>query len=55
MGATGAYVRLKRDGKWVNVEIDDFTDEELDAFLTPENGVKWARFLAAFIRDYEEG
>lgn len=56
--ATEAYFRIKRDGEWQSVEIDDMTDEELDYISTvrPEMGWKWAKFLAAWIRDnVEEG
>lgn len=66
--ATGAYVRIekKREGagtepdssEWVNVEIDQLTNEELDRFLTGNNSIelyKWAKFLASWIRDNVEG
>ena len=50
---TGAYLRIKRDGKWGNVEVDQLTDEELEnlAEQQPERGWTWARFLAKWIRD----
>ena len=51
---TGAFIRIERDGKWSNVEIDQLTDEELIevAEARPEHGWKWAKFLAAWIRDH---
>ena len=30
---TGAYVRVKRDGKWVNVEVEYMTSEEREVAL----------------------
>jgi len=52
--ATGAYIRLERDGKFVPVEIDQLTDEELETLERncPEHGWLWAKFLAAWIRDH---
>lgn len=50
---TGAFVRVCRDGKWQPVEFDELTDAEMDAFAEkqPEDGWKWAKFFAKFIRD----
>jgi len=58
---TNAYVRIQRDGRWEDVEFDQLTDEELDAIrdrsmaagasYASEEGWKWAKFLAAWIRD----
>jgi len=50
---TGAYIRIKRDGKWQNIEIDQLTDRELETFAErqPDMGWKWAKFLARWIRD----
>lgn len=50
---TGAYIRIERDGKWQSIEIDQLTDEELESFSKqqPEDGWKWAKFLAGWIRD----
>jgi hypothetical protein len=50
---TGAYVRIRRDGEWQNVEFDELTDAEMEAFAErdPESGWKWAKFFARFIRD----
>ena len=51
--ATGAHVRVCRDNEWQNIEIDQLTDGELDAFAnrTPETGWMWAKFLARWMRD----
>lgn len=50
---TGAYVRIKRDHIWISVEIDQLSDDELVelSHMLPEDGWKWAKFLAAWIRD----
>ena len=51
--ATGAYLRIERDNEWVNIEIDQLTDDELDSLAKdqPGEGWVWAKFLAAWIRD----
>jgi hypothetical protein len=52
---TGAFVRMQRAGRWQEVEIDQLTDAELDAFAEsqgPEYGWQWAKFLARWIRDH---
>jgi len=51
---TGAFIRIKRDGKWTEVEIDKMTNDELDQFASeyPERGWMWAKFLAKYIRDF---
>ncbi len=51
---TGAYVRIERAGRWQNVEFDELTPDEFDAFAAaqPEQrGWVWAKFLAQWIRD----
>jgi len=50
---TGAYLRVKRNDKWENIEIDQMTDVELDALAErqPNDGWVWAKYLAKFIRD----
>lgn len=50
---TNAYVRILRDDRWQNIEINQLTDDELEAFADkhPECGWMWAKFLAKWIRD----
>lgn len=51
---TGAFVRIKRSGRWVNVDITELTDPELDAFFAERDAAevrKWVRMLAGWIRD----
>jgi len=51
---TGAFIRIKRNNEWDNIEIDQMTDEELDQ-LEKDQGIDrgwlWAKFLAKWIRD----
>ena len=50
---TGAFVRIERDGKWQNIEINQLTDDELKSFSKkyPDAGWRWAIFLAKWVRD----
>ena len=54
---TGAYIRVKRDNKWQNLDIACLTDDELDAWIgtkpiyRDDNGWGWTKFLASWIRD----
>ena len=44
----GAYLRVKREGKWQNIEIEYLTDgerEELFKDDSPENILKWLNFM----------
>lgn len=31
---TGAYLRVQREGKWCNIEVEHLTDEERTSILT---------------------
>jgi hypothetical protein len=50
---TFIFVNVMRDGKWVNLEIDDLTDEEIEALAVshPDKGWMWASALIKWIRD----
>jgi hypothetical protein len=53
---TGAYLRVKRDDQWQNIEIDQMTDAELDDMERrsgddPAYAWSWVKFLAKWIRD----
>jgi len=50
---TGAFIRIERDGKWVNLDIVCLTDEELADLekSQPDRGWMWAKFLSGWIRD----
>jgi hypothetical protein len=52
---TGLFIRIERAGRFVNLEIEDLSDEELRAFAQSqpvERGWAWAITLAAWIRDH---
>ena len=45
---TGAYLRVKREGKWQNVELEYMTDaerEELFKEAPTEEVLKWLNFM----------
>ena len=50
---TGAFVRIERDGKWYNIEIEQLTEDELDSFARkhPGAGWRWAKLLVKWIRN----
>lgn len=54
---TGYFVRVERNGRWQNLEIETLTDAELDALQTIEishhgsSGWQWTKALAKWIRD----
>ncbi len=49
---TGAYLRVERNGKWENIEVEHLTKEErLTLFKdrSPEELVRWMDMLCEFI------
>ena len=48
---SGAYVRIKRDGAWQNLLIEELTPDELGEFAKahPGDGWKWAIFLVGYV------
>lgn len=45
---TGAYLRVKRNDSWENIEVEHLTDEERNELFiqrTPEELVKWMNLL----------
>ena len=53
---TGIYVRVKRDGKFENIEFELLTDKEMEEFVAmkreqKQDGWSWAISLAKFLRD----
>ena len=52
---TGAFVRVQdANGKFVNIEIEQCTDEQLEQIAkdTPRQKLEaWMKFLAGWIRD----
>jgi hypothetical protein len=53
---TGAYLRVEREGKWQNIEVEQLTEEELkEKFLKrePEELVNWMSMLCGYLRRIE--
>jgi hypothetical protein len=53
---TGAYLRVERDGKWQNIEVEHLTEDELKAkFLgrEPEELVSWMAMLCKYLQRLE--
>ena len=53
---TGVYVRVKRNGKWENIEFELLTDKEMEEFVAEkqeqkQDGWKWVVFYAKYLRD----
>ena len=47
---TGAYLRIKREGKWQNVEIEYLSDKEREELFKeagPEEVLKWLNFMCS--------
>lgn len=54
---TGAFIRLQREGRYVNVDVAEMTDEELKAYFLDGDLEKvklasWCKFLASWVRDH---
>jgi len=52
---TGYYVRVHRDGRYANIEIDQCTDDELEGVFACAGASlsrQWAMALARWIRDH---
>jgi len=49
----GAYIRIKRDGKYQPVDIAECSQEELNSFAEecPEDGWRWAKSLVLWIQN----
>ena len=51
---TGVYVRVKREGKWENIQFELLTDKEMQEFADNDKsnrGWAWAIFFAKYLRD----
>jgi hypothetical protein len=51
---TNIYVRIKRNGQWEPIEMDQLTDAEMDAFISSQgdrSGWPFVKALAKWIRD----
>jgi hypothetical protein len=54
---TGAFVRIERGGRTQNVEFDDLSEKELEAFAAehPDDADRWLAFLIGWIRERVQG
>ena len=48
---TGAYLRVKRDGKYHNIEVEHLTDDERETAIGEEDRIKCLYFLCNFVKD----
>jgi hypothetical protein len=48
---TGIYVRIERDGRWQDLEIEALADPELESFFSGQDCESWAISLVKWIRD----
>ena len=52
---TGAYVRIKRNDKWENIEVEHLNDEERkDLFTDHEELMKWFNFTCNKLVEIEQ-
>ena len=48
---TGAYIRVKRDGVWHNIEIEHLTDDERCAiFKDDPNLIHWLNLVCNWLK-----
>lgn len=53
---TGAYLRVKRDGKWEAIEVEHLTDEEREdalAMREPKALLPWINMLCRVVAETE--
>ena len=51
---TGAYIRIKRDSKWQNIEVEHLTDDERKEALKEEtNLMPWLNMVCGKLREVE--
>lgn len=53
---TGAYLRVERDGKWRNIEVEHLTPDEIrDHFIdrSPDELVNWMTMLCKKLHELE--
>jgi hypothetical protein len=58
MELTGYFVRVLRDGRWINLDIASLTDIELEEYAATQSLLQarnWIVALAGWIRDNRRG
>lgn len=54
---TGAYLRVERDGKWINVEVEDLTATERHIALGEKSAAElmnWIDMLCKVIKELDD-
>lgn len=42
---TGAYLRVKRNNKWENIEVEHLTDKERESILNDDRLMQWLNIV----------
>jgi len=54
---TGAWLRVERNGKWENIEVEYLTEEELDEIIGSRSSCEimdWLKMTCKMLRTIEE-
>lgn len=51
---TGAYLRVEREGKWLNLDVSDMTPEELEEKFIDREPRELINWMSAIIRKFRE-
>ena len=54
---TGAFLRVKRKGKWENIEVEHLTEDELDKIIGSRSKAEimdWLKFTCKSLRAVQE-
>lgn len=51
---TGAYLRVERDSKWLNIDVSDMTPEELEEKFIDREPRELINWMSAIIRKFRE-
>jgi hypothetical protein len=53
---TGAYLRVKRDSKWENIEVEHLTEEEIDEMFNSKDKdeiMRWFKLVCKTLSHVE--
>ena len=50
---TGAYLRIKRDEKWVNIEVEYLSDEEREMLKDDQRLLQWLNLVCKTLAEFE--
>jgi hypothetical protein len=51
---TGAYLRVQRDGRWQNIEVEHLTNSEREELLKDENLMNWLHCVCNALAQIEK-